>query len=255
MRLFHAFIIAFSTYSRIPMPQIPWREEDMRYSMGFFPMIGVVIGAAVWGWIYLARQLQLGAFLTGAVAAVLPLLLCGGIHMDGFMDTLDALASNQPPARKLEILKDSHVGAFAAMGVGVYLLVYAGILGEISPRVAGVIGCGFVLSRAMSAMALIHFHPARPDGMLAAFAQSTARRGVTYLLIGWIGAALIGMAAFDLRAGALSALGMGLVFLYYHRMSMRQFGGVTGDLAGYFLTLAELAMAAMAMIGGIIGGV
>ena len=61
--------------------------------------------------------------LFAAAAACLPLLITGGIHMDGFMDTVDALASHQSRERKLEILKDSACGAFAVLYCGVYLLL------------------------------------------------------------------------------------------------------------------------------------
>lgn len=123
MPVIRSFLIAFSTYSRIPVPQVEWTEENRRYSMCFFPLVGLVIGLAVWGWFALCAKLGIGPFLRGAAAALLPLLISGGIHMDGFMDTLDALASWQPPEKRLEILKDSHTGAFAVMGCAGYLLL------------------------------------------------------------------------------------------------------------------------------------
>lgn len=59
---------------------------------------------------------------------VLPILLTGGIHMDGFMDTMDALHSYQDRERKLEILKDSHVGAFACLSLICEMFLYAAAL-------------------------------------------------------------------------------------------------------------------------------
>ena len=132
MHLIRALCIAFSTYSRIPVPQVVWTDENRRYALCFFPLIGAVVGAVLWLWLGVSERLGAGAFLRGAVAAAVPLLLTGGIHMDGFMDTQDALSSWQPPERRLEILKDSHTGAFAVMGCGVYLLLDAAILGEAS---------------------------------------------------------------------------------------------------------------------------
>ena len=116
MRVIRSFVIAFTTYSRVPMPQVEWSEENRKYAMCFFPLIGAVIGAALWLWLLLCDRLALGALLRGAGGAMIPLLVTGGIHMDGFMDTSDALASWQPKEKRLEILKDSRIGAFAAMG-------------------------------------------------------------------------------------------------------------------------------------------
>lgn len=116
MHVIRSLCIAFSTYSRIPVPQVAWTDENRKYSMCFFPLIGAVIGLLLWGWLALCDVLGFGALLRGAVGALLPILVTGGIHMDGFMDTSDALASWQPPEKRLEILKDSHVGAFAVLG-------------------------------------------------------------------------------------------------------------------------------------------
>ena len=116
MHVIRSLCIAFSTYSRIPVPQVAWTDENRKYSMCFFPLIGAVIGLLLWGWLALCDVLGFGALLRGAVGALLPILVTGGIHMDGFMDTSDALASWQSPEKRLEILKDSHVGAFAVLG-------------------------------------------------------------------------------------------------------------------------------------------
>ena len=97
MRVIRSLCIAFSTYSRIPVPQVAWTDENRKYSMCFFPLIGAVIGLLLWGWLALCDVLGFGALLRGAVGALLPILVTGGIHMDGFMDTSDALASWQSP--------------------------------------------------------------------------------------------------------------------------------------------------------------
>ena len=116
--------IAFATYSRIPMPKVDWSEENRRYSLCFFPLIGMVIGVALWIWLHLCSRLSLGGMLQGTLGAAIPLIITGGIHMDGFMDVTDAISSWQTKERRLEILKDSHVGAFAVMGCAGYLLLF-----------------------------------------------------------------------------------------------------------------------------------
>ena len=151
MRVIRSMIIAFSTYSRIPMPQVEWSDENRKYTMCFFPLIGAVIGLLLWGWLWLCDALAIGSVLRGAVGALIPLLVTGGIHMDGFMDTSDAMASWQTKERRLEILKDSHVGAFAVMGCAGYLLLDAAVLSEASAMNALMLACSFVLSRALSA--------------------------------------------------------------------------------------------------------
>ena len=91
MHVLKGLVIAFASYTRIPMPQVDWSEENRRWSMCFFPLIGVVVGGLIWLWLALCDGLHIGPFLRGAIGAVLPLLVTGGIHMDGFMDVMDAL--------------------------------------------------------------------------------------------------------------------------------------------------------------------
>lgn len=248
MRLIQSFIIAFSTYSRIPMPRAEWSEENKRYSMCFFPLIGVALGLALAAWLWICRLLDAGAFLRGSVAAILPILVTGGIHMDGFMDTMDAMASWQTRERRMEILKDSHTGAFAVIGCAVYLLASAGLYGELTPALPMI--CVFVLSRCLSAFALNHLPKANPGGMLCGFADAAKKRAVDIacacyilacaallvILCGWLGLAVLAAA--------------GICLACYRRFAMKHFGGVTGDLAGWFVQVTELACLAVLVLGG-----
>ena len=233
--------IAFSTYSRIPMPKVEWNEKNMRWSMCFFPVIGLVIGGLELLWAWLGSLLDAPALLRGAVAAALPILLTGGIHLDGFCDTVDALSSHQSRERKLEILKDSHTGAFAVIFCGVWLILsLAGwsALSDLPGLYAA--GLGYVLSRALSALALANWKCARENGMLRAFADAARRRGVTIVMLVYITLCAAGMILLAGWRGCLGLAVNALVFLYYRLMSYRQFGGVTGDLAGWFTQMAEL---------------
>ena len=250
MPVIRSLLIAFSTYSRIPVPQVEWNEENRRYSMCFFPLVGLVTGLLVWGWLSLCARLKMGPFLQGAVAALLPLLITGGIHMDGYMDTTDALASWQSQEKRLEILKDSHTGAFAVMGCAGYLLLSAALYSEADPaaglRLAGV----FVLSRALSAFALVRMRNARNRGMLDDISRVAEKRLVT--LSGGVYAllCLVLWLATGVRTALLCVLAAVLCYLYYQHMSYKQFGGVTGDLAGWFLQVTELVLTAVIVIGG-----
>ena len=253
MHLIWALCIAFSTYSRIPMPQVVWTDENRRYALCFFPLIGAVVGAVLWLWLGVSERLGAGAFLRGAVAAAVPLLLTGGIHMDGFMDTQDALSSWQPPERRLEILKDSHTGAFAVMGCGVYLLLDAAILGEAS-RADGLALVGvFVLSRALSALALSRWRLARPSGMLGGFVRASHPAAVTSAACAFAALAVALWFACMGWAALLPVAASCLCLVAYRRMAYRQFGGVTGDLAGWFVQVTELCCAFAVVWGGKIG--
>ncbi len=236
----HSLIIAFATYSRIPMPRADWSEENRRYALCFFPMVGLVTGGAVGLWIWLCGALAIPSAIQGAVGAALPLCITGGIHMDGFMDTVDALASWQPRERRLEILKDTHTGAFAVMGCAVYLLIMAAFLGSADARLAPAIGTCYVLSRAGSALTIALLPSARPDGMLAALSQGPQKRTVLLSSVAYIALALAGIALTGIGTAAFIALALICCILYYRHMALSSFGGVTGDLAGWFVQVFEI---------------
>ena len=163
--------------------------------------------------------------------------------MDGFLDTVDALSSWQTKERRLEILKDSHTGAFAIIGGGIYLLLYVGGVSEIrSMRAAGMIGCGFVLSRILSAGALVLLHGAKKEGLAYTFMSGAHQNRTRAVLAAELAALLSGMAIFwPAGAAVMTVLAFG-TWLYYRAMAYRQFGGITGDLAGFFLQICELIL-------------
>ena len=119
--------VAFSMYSKIPMPQFVWKSEDMKYHLCFFPWIGALTGVLEVVWYQISCQWQM-SFLTLCVMAAIPLLVTGGFHVDGFLDTCDALHSYQSMEKKREILKDPHIGAFAVLSLLTAVLLGLGFL-------------------------------------------------------------------------------------------------------------------------------
>lgn len=242
MSIINSFFIALSMYSRIPIPRVDWEKENMRYAMCFFPMIGVVIGAVMYlaGW--LLDKAAVGTLFRGVVFTLIPIIITGGIHMDGFMDTMDALGSWGDREKKLEILKDSHAGAFAILGMGCYLMWSVAVWSELPAEVLRVCGVGFVLSRALSGFSVVTFPAARNSGLLKMFQDGAQKKVVRITMCLYVAAAVIMMAVMNARAMTGAVIGVMIAFLYYIVVSRKQFGGVTGDLAGFFLETAELAM-------------
>lgn len=242
MSIINSFFIALSMYSRIPVPRVDWEKENMRYAMCFFPMIGVVIGVVMYlaGW--LLDKTSVGGLFRGVVFTLIPIMITGGIHMDGFMDTMDALGSWGDREKKLEILKDSHAGAFAILGMGCYLMWSMAVWSELPAEVLRVCCVSFVLSRALSGFSVVTFPAARNSGLLKMFQDGAQKKVVRITMCLYVAAAVIMMAVMNARAMTGAVTGVMIAFLYYIVVSRKQFGGVTGDLAGFFLETAELAM-------------
>ena len=91
----------------------------MRYALCAFPLIGAVIGALVCLWRFVCLRMEFSEWILAAGICVLPVLVTGGIHLDGFCDTADALASHQDTEKKAtDFQRIPHMGAFAAIWLG-----------------------------------------------------------------------------------------------------------------------------------------
>lgn len=236
-------------YSKIPMPQFEWKEEDMQYMLCFFPWVGAVIGACLYLWNRFCAAFQVGRIAYVLFAVAIPILVTGGFHVDGFMDTMDALHSYQPRKRKLEILKDSHIGAFAVIMLAACGLIYVGAFSEIYDTKALLIVCiGFALARCLSGIGVVTLPSARGDGMLfesASHAQGRIVKG-TLLVQGVI--CMVGMLWISWKIGIAVVAAAFVSYYYYEYRSKKEFGGITGDTAGYFVVICETAMVVAAAI-------
>lgn len=242
-----SLISAFLMYSRIPMPKVEWSEKNRRFSLCFFPLIGVVIGILFMLWQLICDRLGFGLLMRGAVSAAIPIMVTGGIHLDGFCDVSDAMASWGDKARRLEIMKDSHIGAFAVIRVVLYFALEIAIYSESNGKSAAMIAVGFVLSRSLSGIAAVTFRSAKKDGALFDFVNPAHRAATRISLV--IFAIFCAAAMLIISPAGLLPIIVAFAFLaYYRHFSYKNFGGITGDLAGWFLQICELLTAFVAVI-------
>ena len=223
--------VALGLYSALPVPQFEWTRRNMRYALAAFPLVGVVLLAlACWAWSALCAFLSLPALLRGAVLCVLPALVTGGIHLDGYCDTVDALASHASPERMREILHDPHCGAFAVTRLCVYF-TRPGLV---------CLGLGFVLSRALSGAALTLLPIAPGSGLARSFADAADKSRVRGILAVTAALCLLGTALAGGWKTLAAVCGVTLpIALHFRQTARKRFGGVSGDLAGWFLVKLE----------------
>lgn len=249
MQVIRSFFMAVSMYSNIPVPQSAWKEEDMKYIFCFFPWIGALIGGCIYFWNELCNCCHIGSLCRTAVDAAIPLFLTGGFHVDGFMDTMDALHSYSPKERKLEILKDSHIGAFAVIMLAAYGLVYLGAFSEIKSNVVLKVVCsGFFLSRCLCGISAVSFPLAKKDGMLYLFADSSRKKLVKSSLYIQCVACVGFMLFWSFTAGLAVAAAAAFTFIYYFYRSKKEFGGITGDTSGCFVLISEACMIVVTVV-------
>ena len=228
-------------FSAFPVPKVEWNRENLRWMLCAFPLVGAAIGLLCWGWAALGAYLGFPALLRGAGLTLIPVLSTGGVHLDGYVDTWDALASHAPPEKKQEILADPRLGAFAAIHLCIWFLADFALWAAL-PRYEGVpVLLAFCLSRSLSGLAITAFPLAKDIGLAHTFAQAADRRTVWRFLIVLSALLTVGLCLCGWQGAAMAAAALG-VFVYYRRMARTQFGGLSGDLAGWFLQTAELWM-------------
>ncbi len=230
-------------FSVIPMPDIEYDEKNMRYMLSWLPLIGAVIGAVMWIWEIAAQQLLLGNLARAAGLAVIPVIISGGIHMDGFCDTVDALSSHALPEKKRQILKDSNAGAFAVIAMTTYMVIYVAACSELAVRskTAAFLGLHQMLARCLGSYASLRFPSSSQHGMQYTFQQAADTNAVIPVYV-WT-CVIVGCMLVLAPLCAMLCTSAGFLCLAYLKsMAQREFEGMSGDLAGWLITVSSLVM-------------
>jgi len=253
-----AFIEAVRFLTLIPLPSAPAQpDEDYERTVvratRWFPLVGLLIGGlgCAAGWF---AGLFWGAPAQAVLVVVAISVVTSGLHLDGLSDTFDGLMSWRPRERKLEIMKDSRIGAMGALAlIAVFALkvVFVAAASEGWPRAVLI---STVLGRWADVYSIFFFPPAREGGLGRRFQAFARRRDFALatiqaiamlILVAGIGAPASDWPAAWLRAG----IAMGLVLLVTYVLATRwtqTLGGLTGDTYGALCEIGEvIALAAM----------
>jgi adenosylcobinamide-GDP ribazoletransferase len=236
-------ICAVQFLTRLPTPRLKDFQPDwIARSARYFPLVGQVVGlisAAVW--------LLAGLVWPGLPAAVLAagagVIATGGFHEDGLADTADGLGGGQSKAQRLEIMKDSRIGSYGAIALGLMLVLKVSLLAGLSPwrgAIALLVAHGGARAAAVMVMTLVPY-----AGDPAAAKVKPVPEGVRWpeaaaaLAFGGLPLTLIGpghaMLAIALAGGSTVCMAL---------LARRLIGGVTGDVLGAVEQLAEAAILA-----------
>jgi adenosylcobinamide-GDP ribazoletransferase len=228
--------LALSFLTIIPVPAEDQVElHDLGRSAGWYPLVGFLLGIVVaafkWG-----AEAFFSPWIAAVLAAGLWVLLTGGLHLDGLADCCDGMLAAASPERRLEIMKDSRLGTFGGVGLILHLLLKVALLSALSGGLLLAVPLAAAVGRWLVLLAA-HQPQARPGGLGAAFAAGLHWRvdaGAAILPLGLI-------LALGLR-GMLAALAALLVAFAVLGLARRRLGGVTGDVMGMVIELAELAV-------------
>lgn len=227
--------IAFNLLTTLPIrAPADWRDGDSGRAAGWYPFVGLALGALV-ATAYTLLGLHFSPLITGALALTLWVALTGGLHLDGLADCCDGLLHASNPERRLEIMKDSRMGAFGGIGLTLALILKVSALASLPTEkavpvilLAATLGRWFII--------LAGFQPlARPGGMGADFSSGLRKSALV-----WGGLIPLALAIF---LGVQGILALGLTYLgvcFLLRFARARIGGVTGDVFGLIVEAAEI---------------
>ena len=236
-----AFFMAWGMFLSIPCPCKIWDEKARPWQLVYLPVAGLLVGAlwALAAWF--CRALALPALVRGAVLAAYPFLVTGFIHLDGFMDVTDAVRSCRDLPRRREILKDSHVGSFAVIGVVLLALCQTALFASAKETASlWTLVLLPAVSRCASALAVTALRS------MSTSQYAAQKKPASHIAI--LGVQLALCLAGGFFAGgktALALLGCLAGYALALRRAYRSLDGMNGDISGYALTLGELCGAAV----------
>ena len=236
------------------MPKFKWEEKDMAGSLSFFPLVGAVIGALLCLLNIGPVPEMINPYVRALLSVLIPVLITGGFHLDGFMDTCDAGNSYGEREKKLEILKDPHIGAFSVISVIKMMLALLAVSifiltsENITPEILIICGFVFVISRCFCGISSVFLKKAKKSGMLVSEAGNV-KRTTWEILFAQLMISVAVMVFLDLIMALTVVSVFVLYFFYYKYRTEKEFGGVTGDTAGYFVCVSEtLGLYAVAIV-------
>ena len=240
------FLIGLQFLTRIfVVRQSVWTEKSFGESVKFFPAVGAVLGVICALVVGVVNLFGLPTF-TGAVAFASLIILTGGIHCDGLMDSADGLFSGREREKILEIMKDSRAGAFGVVSMILVAALEVSTLTELARLstwwLCAAIYSAPIISRLMMVVTIGSFPYARSSGMGKAFADFTTRRTIIFAAAETILLLLpLNFLSEKIFLTATSASLVALIMAWrFATFATKKIGGVTGDIYGAVTTLSEL---------------
>lgn len=239
-KYYKGLLMAISMFTVIPLPRYEWDDEGGKNIMKFYPVIGLIVGFIWYGIYKLLTIIGASTMVTASIILIVPYIITGMLHLDGFMDVCDALLSRRNKEEKLRILKDPHTGAFAVISViMLFIINFGGIytIVDLNRNILGLIIIP-IISRSLMGYLLLSKESMKSSSLGAFFKQGTGKVDKIILIIGLIVSSIIMVVLFGIK-GIISVIAMCTISIFLVNNACKEFDGMSGDSAGYGLVIAE----------------
>ena len=240
-KLYKGFIMAVSMFTILPTPYVEWDDEGIKNMMKFYPVIGLIVGS-IWSIVYyLMNFLNTSMVLKSAVIMSIPFIITGMLHLDGFMDVCDAILSRRDREEKLRILKDSTIGAFAVISLLILFFLQFGSIYSIEEKNIPyyILILIPVISRSTVAYFLLSKATIKESTLGTYFKKGTNVKDILIMVFSLIFAALVSVSLLRI-SGLILVFSMILGVTLAVEKCKKEFGGISGDVAGFALVIGEV---------------
>ena len=243
MALINNFIFTLSTFTKIPTPEIEYNEENTKYVFFFLPFIGLILGLVNFALFTILNDLISEKIIVAFLLLLININLTGGIHMDGYIDSMDAFKSYRSLEDKKRIIKDPNVGAFGLIHYISILLVYLiGYFYLAQYDMAIIILLMPIISRTVI-LFIVCNNDREPNDMLENLISPVIEKSylffiVVYFILTFILTILLSTENVALVTTSLFG-GAAIYAIYFSLMYKRHFKAMSGDLCGYYIVMAE----------------
>lgn len=252
--ILESIIVTFGMFTKVPVPNINWNDKNMKYVFVFFPFIGFFIGISEYILYILSLNYEIHGAFYSSIAVILPVVITGGIHIDGFADSCDAICSYGDKEKRLSIMSDPHIGAFGTIYLIVYFLLSFGIWSHmyemgLNPFIFLI---PFTVGRIVGGIIIKTEKPAKNTGLMFIFKNSDEKDLSIIFSIVWIVILMIILFYISFIYMIINSIVVVFYVFVFRRYVYRNFGGFTGDLVGFSITILEILLLFCTCIGGVL---
>ena len=244
MSLLRSFLICLSMYTTIPVPHIIWEEKNMKYIFYSLPLIGIILGLTEYLLYILSLYLGFSSVLYAALSVAVIVLLTGGIHLDGYADTIDAVFCHGDIEKRRQVLSDAHTGAFAVIYTILYFIVlFASFENMYDKNIPVFIFIlVFTISRVLSLFLIALVPSSANKGLLYIFSSKENKKS---LLIYAFSLSLVfvflNYILISYKFMLILLLILVIISIILIKYFKKVFGGISGDLAGFSICIYEIS--------------
>lgn len=233
MKILEGIIVAFQFLTRFYLPiNLKWDEKNIKYSLLFFPIVGLAIGATLYLGNFLASFTKINPAL---IILFLWILITGGLHIDGVSDTIDGLSARADRDKTLKIMDDSHIGAFGVIAIVLLILFKYETIKQLIINNPFAIYFSPIFARSIAGIFLSLFKTAKESGL--AYFFHTSSNNIVALIQFFL--TLLFIYIFNSWMAIRFVYTLIIVFLLVMPIN-KKLGGLTGDVYGMIVEFSEL---------------